>query len=54
MDKYTDVLDRTFYAGTVGTSGAGGAYNRQQINIQQYWFDAMLEGKNTLTDDLEN
>ncbi len=53
MDKYTDVIERQFYAGTVGISGAGGAYNRTEINVQQYWFDTMLEGKNTLTDDLK-
>ena len=53
MDKYTDVIDRQFNAGTVGIGGSGGAYNRTEINIQQYWFDTMLEGKNTLTDDLK-
>jgi len=53
MDKYTDVITRQFNAGSVGLSGAGGAYSRSEINIQQYWFDTMLEGKNTLTDDLK-
>ena len=53
MDKYTDVITRQFNAGTVGPNGAGGIYNRTEINIQQYWFDTMLEGKNTLTDDLK-
>jgi len=53
MDKYTDVIERQFNAGTVGISGSGGAYNRTEINIQQYWFDTMLEGKNTITDDLK-
>ncbi|MBL7871411.1 MAG: SusC/RagA family TonB-linked outer membrane protein [Cyclobacteriaceae bacterium] len=53
MDKYTDVIERQFYAGTVGVSGAGGSYARTEINVQQYWFDTMLEGKNTLTDDLK-
>ncbi len=53
MDKYTDVLQRQFFAGTVGVSGVGGSYSRQEINVAQHWFDAMLEGKNKLTDDLK-
>jgi TonB-linked SusC/RagA family outer membrane protein len=50
MDRYTDVIDRQFNAGTVGISGAGGSYSRTEINVQQFWFDAMLEGKNNISD----
>ncbi len=52
-DKYTDVMQRSFNDGTVGVSGSGGSYGRQEINVTQYWFDTMLEGKNKLTDDLK-
>ena len=53
MDKYTDKLERSFYDGTVGIGGSGGAYSLQEINVSQYWFDAMLEGKNTLSDNFK-
>ncbi|MEK6781170.1 MAG: SusC/RagA family TonB-linked outer membrane protein [Bacteroidota bacterium] len=53
MDKYTDKLERSFYAGTVGLSGVGGTYNLSEINVTQYWFDTMLEGKNSLSEDFK-
>lgn len=53
MDKYTDKLERSFNAGTVGLSGVGGTYRLQEINVSQYWFDTMLEGKNTLSDNFK-
>ena len=53
MDKYTDKLERSFHAGTVGISGVGGSYSLSEINVTQYWFDTMLEGKNTLSDDFK-
>lgn len=53
MDRYTDVIQRSFNVGTVGVAGAGGSYSRNEINVTQYWFDAMLEGKNSLSDDFK-
>lgn len=53
MDKISDEQERVFYAGTVGISGVGGSYSRTNIDVTQKWFDLMLEGKNSLTDDLK-
>lgn len=53
LDKILDRQERKFSDGTVGVSGVGGAYNKNNITVTQQWFDAMLEGNNRLTDDLK-
>ena len=53
LDKIIDRQERKFANGTVGISGVGGVYAKNNIQVTQKWFDVILEGNNKLTDDLK-
>ncbi len=53
-------LDRTFdrgenkvSQGTILWGNSGGDYSKQNITVTEKWFDAMLEGNNSITSDLK-
>lgn len=53
VDKIADRLENIRYQGTLGISATGGgAYNRTAINVNQKWFDVILNGTNKITENL--
>lgn len=55
FDKYTDMVDGSFYDGTVslGDVLAGGKYYETHTNYTEQNFDLLLSGDNALTDDIQ-
>ena len=53
LDKLNDFQERIFYDKTVGLTAPGGAYRTTRIDVTQKWFDASLEGTNSITEDLK-
>lgn len=53
MDKTTDNGETSIYQGTILYSKTGGEYQKSSINVTEKWFDLMLDGNNTITDNLK-
>ena len=54
LDKTSDQLENKNYQGTLGYPDAGGgAYFRSNIVVEQKWFDLMLDGSNSLSENLK-
>ena len=54
LDKIFDRQEELYYNSTVlWASQAGGYYGKNNITVTQKWFDAILEGNNTITKDLK-
>ncbi|MBA4055091.1 MAG: SusC/RagA family TonB-linked outer membrane protein, partial [Marivirga sp.] len=53
LDKIADNQQRIFYDKTVGLTAPGGAFRTTRIDVTQKWFDAILEGTNSITQDLK-
>lgn len=54
IDKITDRLESIRYQGTLGVSATGGgAYTRRGINTSQKWFDVIVSGSNSISDNLK-
>ena len=53
LDMIKDYQERIFYDKTVGPTAPGGAFRTSRIDVTQKWFDLILEGNNSITDDLK-
>ena len=53
LDRIFDRIERQYSQGTVLWSRSGGEYEKQNITVTEKWFDAMLEGNNSITSDLK-
>lgn len=53
LDRTIDNLDNAVSQGTILWAQAGGNYSKQNTVITNKWFDAMLEGNNTIVGDLK-
>ena len=53
LDKTFDRGDNSISEGTILWSKSGGDYQKSTIQVTEKWFDAMLEGNNTITKDLK-
>jgi len=53
LDKTIDNDDNQVSAGTTLWAKSGGDYQKQDIIVTEKWFDAMLEGVNSITKDLK-
>ncbi|MGC1242011.1 MAG: SusC/RagA family TonB-linked outer membrane protein [Chryseosolibacter sp.] len=54
IDKIADELENINYQGTLGyPPTGGGAYFKTNIDVEQKWFDLMLDGSNQIGDNLK-
>lgn len=55
LDRMNDRTEEIYYDGTTlwAASGTGGAYNTHNYLTTQQWYDAILEGNNTITKDIK-
>lgn len=53
LDKTFDRGENSISEGTILWSRIGGDYQKNTITVTEKWFDAMLEGNNTITKDLK-
>ncbi len=53
LDKTFDRGETKISEGTILYSRSGGEYSKSDITVTEKWFDAMLEGNNTITKDLK-
>ena len=53
LDRIFDRGEEQYSLGTVLWSKSGGEYRKQNITVTEKWFDAMLEGNNTITNNLK-
>ena len=53
LDRIFDRIERQYSQGTVLWAKSGGEYEKQNITVTEKWFDAMLEGNNSITNDLK-
>ncbi|MFM9910950.1 MAG: SusC/RagA family TonB-linked outer membrane protein [Chitinophagaceae bacterium] len=53
LDKTFDRGETKISEGTILYSRSGGEYSKGNIEVTEKWFDAMLEGNNTITKDLK-
>ncbi len=51
LDRIFDRGENPISQGTVLWAASGGNYSKQNITVTEKWFDAMLEGNNTISDD---
>ena len=53
LDRIFDRGENQVSQGTVLWAASGGNYSKQNITVTEKWFDAMLEGNNSITNDLK-
>jgi TonB-linked SusC/RagA family outer membrane protein len=53
LDRIFDRIERQYSQGTVLWGRSGGNYEKQNITVTEKWFDVMLEGNNSITNDLK-
>jgi TonB-linked SusC/RagA family outer membrane protein len=53
LDRIFDRGEEQYSQGTVLWQASGGNYSRSEVVVTAKWFDAMLEGNNTITKDLK-
>jgi TonB-linked SusC/RagA family outer membrane protein len=53
LDRIFDRGEEQYSLGTVLWSRSGGEYRKNNITVTEKWFDAMLEGNNSITNDLK-
>jgi TonB-linked SusC/RagA family outer membrane protein len=53
LDRIFDKGENQVSQGTILWASSGGNYSKQNITVTEKWFDAMLEGNNSITSDLK-
>ena len=53
LDRIFDRGENQISQGTILWASSGGNYSKQNITVTEKWFDAMLEGNNSITSDLK-
>ncbi len=53
LDRTFDRGEEQYSQGTILYARSGGEYSKSNITVTEKWFDAMLEGNNTITKDLK-